>query len=76
MGPAYAQRYPERVTEMVLLSCTMTRLSDMHWLLADRDAPYQRQVLQDPSAEEVSAGDGPAGGPVASVQKPRRDPLR
>ena len=32
LGLAYAQRYPERVTEMVLVSCTMTRPSDVHWL--------------------------------------------
>ena len=32
LGLAYAQRYPERVTEMVLVSCTMTRASDVHWL--------------------------------------------
>ena len=29
---AYAERFPERVTEMVLLSITMTRRSDVHWL--------------------------------------------
>src|SRR5258708_10817378 len=29
---AYAQRYPGRVTEMVLVSVTMTRPSDVHWL--------------------------------------------
>jgi proline iminopeptidase len=32
LGLGYAQRYPERVTEMVLVSCTMTRPSDVHWL--------------------------------------------
>src|SRR5206468_329256 len=32
LGLAYAQRYPERVTEMVLASVTMTRASDVHWL--------------------------------------------
>ena len=32
LGLAYAQRYPERVTEMVLVSCTMTRPADVHWL--------------------------------------------
>jgi len=32
LGLAYAERYPERVTEMVLLSCTMTRPADVHWL--------------------------------------------
>ena len=28
---AYAERFPERVTEMILLSVTMTRPSDVHW---------------------------------------------
>jgi proline iminopeptidase len=32
LGLAYAQRYPERVTEMVLVSVTMTRPYDVHWL--------------------------------------------
>jgi len=32
LGLAYAQRYPERVTEMVLASVTMTRPGDVHWL--------------------------------------------
>lgn len=32
LGLAYAQRHPERVTEMVLVSVTMTRPSDVHWL--------------------------------------------
>jgi proline iminopeptidase len=29
---AYAERYPERVTEMILVSVTMTRPRDAHWL--------------------------------------------
>jgi proline iminopeptidase len=29
---AYAERHPERVSEMVLLSITMTRRADVHWL--------------------------------------------
>ena len=29
---AYAERHPERVSEMVLLSITLTRRSDVHWL--------------------------------------------
>jgi pimeloyl-ACP methyl ester carboxylesterase len=33
LGLAYAQRYPGRVTEMVLVSCTMTRPGDVPWLL-------------------------------------------
>lgn len=45
LGLAYAQRYPERVTEMVLVSCTMTRPSDVHWLYheAGRFFPEQWQ---------------------------------
>lgn len=31
-GTAYAERYPERVTELILVSCTMTRPFDVHWL--------------------------------------------
>jgi proline iminopeptidase len=29
---AYAERYPDRVSEMILLSITMTRPADVHWL--------------------------------------------
>ena len=29
---AYAERFPERVSEMVLLSITMTRRADVRWL--------------------------------------------
>ena len=32
LGLAYAERHPERVTEMILLSITMTRPADVHWL--------------------------------------------
>jgi proline iminopeptidase len=32
LGLAYAERFPHRVTEMVLLSITMTRRSDVEWL--------------------------------------------
>jgi proline iminopeptidase len=35
LGVAYAQRHPERVSEMVLCSVTMTRPSDVHWLYHD-----------------------------------------
>jgi proline iminopeptidase len=43
LGLAYAQRHPERVTEMVLVSCTMTRPTDMHWLYHEtgRFFPWQ-----------------------------------
>jgi proline iminopeptidase len=32
LGLAYAERHPERVSEMVFISVTMTRPSDVHWL--------------------------------------------
>ena len=32
---AYAERFPERVSEMVLLSITLTRASDVRWLTRD-----------------------------------------
>ncbi len=32
LGLAYAERYPQRVSEMILLSITLTRRSDVHWL--------------------------------------------
>ncbi len=32
LGLAYAERFPERVSEMVLMSVTMTRPQDVHWL--------------------------------------------
>ena len=35
LGLAYAEQYPERVSEMVLGSITMTRRRDVHWLYHD-----------------------------------------
>lgn len=32
LGLAYAEAHPDRVTEMILISVTMTRPSDVHWL--------------------------------------------
>ncbi len=32
LGLAYAERYPERVTELIFISVTMTRARDVHWL--------------------------------------------
>jgi proline iminopeptidase len=45
LGLAHAQRYPQRVTEMVLVSCTMTRPRDVHGLYheAGRFFPAQWQ---------------------------------
>jgi proline iminopeptidase len=49
LGLAYAERYPERVTEMVLVSCTMTRPGDVHWLYheAGRFFPEQWRRYSD-----------------------------
>jgi proline iminopeptidase len=43
LGLAYAERHPDRVSEMVLASVTMTRPSDVHWLAheAGRFFPVQ-----------------------------------
>lgn len=35
LGLAYAERFPKRVSEMILLSITMTRRSDISWLGRD-----------------------------------------
>jgi proline iminopeptidase len=35
LGLAYAQRYPARVSEMVLAAVTMSRPQDIHWLYHD-----------------------------------------
>jgi proline iminopeptidase len=55
LGLAYAQQYPERVTELVLLSVTVTRPSDVHWLYheAGRFFPEQWARFRDhvPEAE-------------------------
>jgi proline iminopeptidase len=45
LGLAYAERHPERVSELVLMSVTLTRPSDVHWLYheAGRFFPEQWQ---------------------------------
>ena len=40
---AYAERFPERVTEMILLSITMTRRADVHWLAHDTGRFFPEQ---------------------------------
>ena len=35
LGLTYAERHPDRVTELVFASTTMTRASDVHWLYHD-----------------------------------------
>lgn len=63
LGLAYAERHPERVTEMVLVSCTMTRPSDVRWLYheAGRFFPEQWQRYRD--------GGGNSGDLVAAYGK-------
>ena len=52
---AYAERHPERVTEMLLLSVTLTRPSDVHWLAHEVGryfpAEWQRFRAGVPAAE-------------------------
>jgi proline iminopeptidase len=45
LGLAYAERHPERVSELVFMSVTLTRPSDVHWLYheAGRFFPEQWQ---------------------------------
>jgi len=40
---AYAEQYPERVTELVLVSVTMTRPADVHWLYNDAGRFFPEQ---------------------------------
>lgn len=40
---AYAQRHPQRVTQMVLVSVTMTRPSDVHWLYHEAGRFFPKQ---------------------------------
>jgi proline iminopeptidase len=49
LGLAYAQRHPERVTGMLLVSVTMTRAEDVHWLYheAGRFFPAEWEKFRD-----------------------------
>ena len=47
---ADAQRHPERVTEMVLVSCTMTRPCDVHWLYHEAGGTFPRNGTGTPKA--------------------------
>jgi proline iminopeptidase len=55
---AYAERFPERVTEMVLLSITMTRRADVRWLAHEtgRYFPEPWERFRD-AAPEAERGD-------------------
>jgi proline iminopeptidase len=43
LGLAYAQRHPDRVTELVLASVTMTRPADIHWLYHETGRYFPEQ---------------------------------
>jgi proline iminopeptidase len=60
---AYAQRYPERVTEMVLVSCTMTRPGDVHWLYHEAGRFFPEQW------HRYAAGGGNADDLVAAYDR-------
>jgi proline iminopeptidase len=59
LGLAYAQRHPERVSELVLISVTMTRPSDVHWLYheAGRFFPQQWAAFRAGVPEAERDGD-------------------
>ena len=59
LGLAYAEQYPERVSEMVLAAVTMTRPSDIHWLYheAGRFFPEEWQRFRDGVSEAEREGD-------------------
>ncbi|TME45759.1 MAG: prolyl aminopeptidase [Chloroflexi bacterium] len=59
LGLAYAERYPERVSELVFLSVTMTRRSDVHWLYheAGRFFPDEWAKFRDGVPESEWDGD-------------------
>jgi len=63
LGLAYAQRYPERVTEMVLASVTMTRASDVHWLYHETGRFFPAQW------QRFAAGGGNAPDLVAAYDR-------
>jgi proline iminopeptidase len=59
LGLAYAERHPERVTEMVLASCTLTRSCDVHWLYHEAGrffpAEWRRYAAGGGNAEDLVA---------------------
>jgi proline iminopeptidase len=56
---AYAERHPERVSEMILASVTMTRPADIHWLYHEvgRYFPEQWERFRDGVPEAERDGD-------------------
>ncbi len=63
LGLTYAERHPERVTELVLVSVTMTRRSDVHWLYHETGRFFPSQWAQ------FSAGGGDASDLVAAYDE-------
>jgi proline iminopeptidase len=63
LGLAYAQQHPERVTEMVLVSVTMTRRTDVHWLYHEAGRFFPAQWAR------FSAGAGHADDLVAAYDR-------
>jgi proline iminopeptidase len=59
LGLAYAERFPERVTEMILLSITNTRRSDVRWFAHDtgRFFPEEWARFRDGVPEAERDGD-------------------
>ena len=59
LGLAYAERHPERVTEMVLASCTLPRSCDVHWLYHEAGrffpAEWRRYAAGGGNAEDLVA---------------------
>jgi len=78
---AYAERFPERVTEMILLSITMTRRSDVHWFAHETGryfpeewARFRSGVPEDERDDLVGAYDrllNGAGAPERRLQAAR-----
>lgn len=60
---AYAQRHPERVTELVLVSVTMTRPADVHWLYHEAGRFFPEQWAR------FRAGGGDAEDLVAAYDR-------
>jgi proline iminopeptidase len=60
LATAYAERHPERVSAAVLVSCTLTRPNDVHWLYHEAGRFFPAQW------REYAAGGGNAGDLVAA----------
>ena len=59
LGLAYAERHPERVSELIFVSVTMTRASDVHWLYHEvgRFFPQEWALFQAGVPEDERDGD-------------------